>query len=118
LAGFCVKDERNLCCGLKMNIIILEPREPVPSTKGGVIKKLTWGLAKGLAKYGHEVTIISTCENPVSKYTTENINIICISPPIPGSRFYFKEMPLFSYRAGKTIEKLLMNKPINDVSST
>jgi glycosyltransferase involved in cell wall biosynthesis len=94
-----------------MNIIILGPREPVPPTKGGAIEKLTWGLAKGLAKYGHEVTIISTCENPISKYTTENVNIICISPPIPGSRFYFREMPLFSYKAWKTIEKLLMNKP-------
>jgi len=94
-----------------MNIIILGPREPVPPTRGGAIEKLTWGLAKGLAKYGHEVTIISTCENPISKYTTENINIICISPPISGSRFYFREMPLFSYRAGKIIKKLLMNKP-------
>ena len=94
-----------------MNIIILGPREPVPPTKGGAIEKLTWGLAKGLAKYGHEITIISTCENPISKYATENVNIICISPPIPGSRFYFREMPLFSYRAWKTIEKLLMNKP-------
>jgi glycosyltransferase involved in cell wall biosynthesis len=93
-----------------MNIIILGPREPIPPTKGGAIEKLTWGLAKGLAKYGHEVTIISTCENPTSKYTTENVNIICISPPIPGSRFYFREMPLFSYRAGKIIKKLLTNK--------
>jgi len=84
-------------------IILLGPREPVPPTRGGAIEKLTWGLAKNLTKHGHDVTVISTCDGPRGRFTIDGVNVICISSPIAGSLFYFREMPQFSLKALKTI---------------
>jgi hypothetical protein len=81
-----------------MNILILGPREPVPSIKGGAIEKLTWNLARSLMKTKHNVVLIITCENfngDVIRSVLEGVEIICISKPIPGARFYIRICPIF-----------------------
>jgi len=96
-----------------MNILILGPREPVPSIKGGAIEKLTWNLAKSLMKTKHNVVLITTCENfngDVIRSVLEGVEIICISKPIPGARFYIKDMPYFSIKAKGVIENLLIQE--------
>jgi glycosyltransferase involved in cell wall biosynthesis len=94
-----------------MNIIILGPREPVPPIKGGAIEKLIWNLARFLARAKHNVILITTCENfngDIIRSVLEGIEIICISRPIPGERFYIKGMPYFSIKARRVVEKLLV----------
>jgi len=94
-----------------MNIIILGPREPVPPIKGGAIEKLTWNLARFLTKTKHNVILITTCENfngNIIRSVLEDVEIICISKPIPGARFYIKDMPYFSIKARRVVENLLI----------
>jgi len=61
-------------------------------------------LARFLVKRGYNVTVISTCENPGVSTELEGVRIICISKPIKGSRFYLREMPLFSSKAKRIVE--------------
>jgi glycosyltransferase involved in cell wall biosynthesis len=94
-----------------MNIIILGPREPVPPIKGGAIEKLTWNLARLLARTKHNVILITTCENfneDIIRSVLEGVEIICISRPILGARFYIKDMPYFSIKARRIVENLLV----------
>jgi glycosyltransferase involved in cell wall biosynthesis len=94
-----------------MNIIILGPREPVPPIKGGAIEKLTWNLARFLAKTNHNIVLITTCENfneDIIRSVLEGVEIICISRPILGARFYIKDMPYFSIKARRIVENLLV----------
>jgi len=93
-----------------MRIVILGPREPVPPTKGGAIEKLTWGLARSIVKQGHEAIVITTCERPPMATEVEGVKVVCISEPIKGSRFYFKEMPLFSFKARQIVENLAKDR--------
>jgi glycosyltransferase involved in cell wall biosynthesis len=100
-----------------MNVIILGSREPVPPIKGGAIEKLTWNLARFLVKTNHNVVLITTCENfngGINRSVLEGVDIICISKPIPGARFYIKDMPYFSIKARKIIENLLIQEISKD----
>jgi glycosyltransferase involved in cell wall biosynthesis len=100
-----------------MNVIILGPREPIPPIKGGAIEKLTWNLARFLVKTNHNVVLITTCENfngGINRSVLEGVDIICISKPIPGARFYIKDMPYFSIKARRIIENLLIQEISKD----
>ena len=89
-----------------MNIILLGPREPIPPTKGGAIEKLTYGLASSLASKGHNVIVLSTCEEGSGIYEVNGVKVICLSRPIPG-KIYSKEMLDFSKKARKVTEGIL-----------
>ncbi|MEM3907927.1 MAG: glycosyltransferase family 4 protein, partial [Nitrososphaerota archaeon] len=90
---------------------MLGPREPIPTTKGGAIEKLTFDLAKALKKYGfvRKVVLIATTEKRdlVGRWVQINgVDIFYISTPIKGSLFYFTAMPQISSRIKKVYEKL------------
>lgn len=89
-----------------MHIVILGPREPVPPIRGGAIEKLTFNLARYLVKAGHKVTLFATNEVLGSK-NIEGVEIHYIAPPIPGSRFYAKEMPQVSRTMYKLVRRIL-----------
>ena len=100
-----------------MNVIILGPREPVPPIKGGAIEKLTWNLARFHVKANHNVVLITTCENfngDINRSVLEGMEIICISKPISGARFYIKDMPYFSIKARRIVENLLIQEISKD----
>jgi glycosyltransferase involved in cell wall biosynthesis len=96
-----------------MNIIILGSREPIPPIKGGAIEKLAWNLARFLVKAKHNVVLITTCENyngNIIRNVLGGVETVCISKPIPGARFYIKDMPYFSIRARKIVENMLIQE--------
>ena len=96
-----------------MNIIILGSREPIPPIKGGAIEKLTWNLARFLVEAKHNVVLITTCENyngNIIRNVLGGVETVCISKPIPGARFYIKDMPYFSIRARKIVENMLIQE--------
>ncbi|MEM3806064.1 MAG: hypothetical protein QXV08_08415 [Desulfurococcus sp.] len=94
-----------------MNVLMLGPREPIPTTKGGAIEKLPFDLAKALKKYGfvRKVVLIATTEKKdlVGRWVQINgVDIFYISTPIKGALFYFTAMPQISSRIKKVYEKL------------
>jgi len=90
-----------------MHVILLGPREPVPPLRGGAIEKLTWQLARHLAKRGINVSLIASGEDVGKRKELEGVNIYYVSRPVRGSLFYIKSMPIVSYRMRKIVEKIV-----------